>query len=136
MATSNKANDTEFAEIMARYSPRSNFAKEFRKLKLERLLVSNALMDGRNLGCVEIAKELGVTPRTVRTYLRERNESLGVQPIIRLETVDETGKEISVDFLSFDQCAQKLGISTRELRHRIWIERRDRIAKLRAEYKQ
>jgi hypothetical protein len=41
----------------------------------------------------------------------------------------------SVETLTIDQLAQKLGISPRELRRRIWLERRDRIAKVRAEYK-
>ena len=129
--------DDELAEIMARYSPRSGFAKQFRKLKLERLIVTNVLMNGsdvRNLGSAEIAKELGVTPRTVRTYLRERNESLGVQMRIKLQTLDETGKEISEDLLSIDQAAEKLGISRRELRRRIWPERCDRIARARADW--
>jgi len=43
--------------------------------------------------------------------------------------------QTAVDVLTMDEYAQKLGISTRELRRRIWMERRDRIAKVRAEYK-
>jgi hypothetical protein len=127
--------DSLLANHFARLSPRSKFAKEFRKLQLEHLICSSLLEHDRNLGSVEIAKELGVTPRTVRTYLRERNESLVGPRKILLQTIDETGKEVSAELLPLDQCAQKLGISTRELRRRIWMERRDRIAKLRAKYR-
>jgi predicted transcriptional regulator len=128
--------DFRFAEQYARLFPRSKFAKEFRKLQLEKLLCTIATERDRNVGSVEIAEMLGVTPRTVRTYLRERHESISGPPTICLHNIDETGKEISVELLPLDQCAQKLGISPREIRRRIWMERRDRIAKLRAEYKQ
>jgi predicted transcriptional regulator len=102
---------------------------------MEKLLCTIVIERDRDVGSVEIAELLGVTPRTVRTYLRERRETLLGPPQIWLHTLDETGKAVSV-LLPLDQCAQKLGISTRELRRRIWMERRDRIATLRAEYKQ
>jgi hypothetical protein len=132
--------DSPLAERIAKLWPRSKFAKEFRKLQLEKLIFSHIIeklehRQNRNLGSVEIAKELGVTPRTVRTYLSERRQSICGPRKIRLRIVDETGKTVSVDLLPLDQCAQKLGISTRELRRHIWMERRDRIAKLRAQYK-
>ena len=133
MATS--CTDSRLAEHLARLAPRSKFAKQFRKLQLEHLIGSSVLEHDRSLGSVEIAQELGVTPRTVRTYLRERNETLFGPPKISLRTFGDTGKADSVDLLPLDECAQKLGISPRELRRRIWMERRDRIAKLRAKYK-
>src|SRR5208283_1591366 len=132
MATS--CTDSRLAEQFARLSPRSRFAKEFRKLQLEKLICSRILESRRDLGSVEIAQELGVTPRTVRTYLRERQETLLGPPKIWLHTHDETGKKVSVDLLPLDECAQKLGISPRELRRRIWLERRNRIARARADW--
>lgn len=124
------------AEYLARRAPRSKLGKEFRKLQMEKLLCTIAIERDRNVGSVEIAEMLGVTPRTVRNYLREGKETLFGPQQIELHNIDETGKTVSVDLLPLDECAQKLGISTRELRRRIWMERRDRIAKLRAEYKQ
>jgi hypothetical protein len=134
MATS--CTDFRFAEWYARLKPRSKLAKEIRKLQMEKLLCTIVIERDRGVGSVEIAEMLGVTPRTIRTYLSERRQRIWGPPIIRLHNIDETGKTVSVDLLPLDQCAQKLGISTRELRRRIWMERRDRIAKLRAEYKQ
>jgi hypothetical protein len=84
-----------------------------------------------------MAKELGVTPRTVRNYLRERRLALfGPDRVTVHWYADEAfTNQTAVEVLTLDEYAKKLGISTRELRRQIWMERRDRIAKLRAEYK-
>jgi transcription initiation factor IIE alpha subunit len=129
--------DSRLAEQLARLSPRSKFAKEFRKLQLEKLICSTILESHRDLGSVEIAEKLGLTPRTVRNYLRERRLALfGPDRVTVHWYADEAfTKQTAVEVLTMDEYAQKLGISTRELRRQIWMERRDRIAKLRAEYK-
>jgi transcriptional regulator with XRE-family HTH domain len=129
--------DSGLAADFARLSPRSKFAKEFRKLQLEHLLASSILDSDRFAGAAEMAKELGVTPRTVRNYLRERRLALfGPDRVTVHWYADEAfTNQTAVEVLTMDEYAQKLGISTRELRRRIWMERRDRIAKLRAKYK-
>ena len=55
---------------------RSKLAKGTRKLEMEKLIVSSAYEKDANLGASELAKELEVTPRTVRNYLAERREEL------------------------------------------------------------
>jgi hypothetical protein len=66
----------ETARALCRLSPRSEFAKQFRQTELERLFNEFIVEHERCPGSVESAKALDVTPRTVRTYLRERRERL------------------------------------------------------------
>jgi predicted transcriptional regulator len=109
---------------------RSKLSKAIRKLEYEKLYCT------ANLGAAEIARQLNVTPRTVRNYLKERREELQGPELINLHTHDETGLEISVELLPIDQVARRLGLTLRQLKRKIWEERRDRIAKLREEWKQ
>ena len=88
------------------------------------------------LGAAEIARQLNVTPRTVRNYLKERREELQGPELVYLHTHDETGWEISVELLPIDQVAKRLGLTLRQYKRKIWEERRDRIAKVRKEWKQ
>ncbi len=101
-------------EGLAGVSPRSKFAKEFRKLKLEKLFCS-AIMSGTNPNNAWFAEQLGVTTRTIRNYWKER---LGPEKIYLHSHNAESGKE-SVELLTLEACAKRLSISVTELRKRI-----------------
>jgi hypothetical protein len=52
---------------------------------------------------------------------------------LRLE--DEQGREVGKpQVLTFEECARRTNQSVRELKRQIWMERRDKIAAIRAEY--
>jgi hypothetical protein len=110
-------------------------AKQMRKELLE-LIFCESVQENRGWpGSVELAEQLGVTPRTVRTYLKERRERLCGPDKVWSHLYDEDGKPIGEPkLLSLDECAQRTGLTVRELRRQIWEQRRDRIAKVREKY--
>jgi hypothetical protein len=118
-------------------SPKSKWAKQYRKTELERLLCESILERDRWLGSVELGKLLNVTPRTVRTYLKERRELLSGPAKIWLHLHDKDGKPVGVpELLTIEECAEHVGVSVREIRRKIWEQRRDWIAEVREQFKE
>jgi hypothetical protein len=114
----------------------SSVAKEFRQRHLEIVLCEFYLENDREPGSVELAKQLGVTPRTVRTYLKERRERLWGPEKVWYHLHDKDGKEIGKpELLTIDECARRAGLTVREIRRQFWEQRRDWIAKVREEYR-
>jgi DNA-binding CsgD family transcriptional regulator len=116
---------------------RSKLSKAFRKFELEKLICSTPL-GSASLGPAEMAKRIGVTARTVRSYLAERREELCGPPKVWLHLYSDdqhTQRIEEAALLTLDECARRLNISVRQLRRQIWEERRDRIARVRAEWK-
>lgn len=98
-------------------TPRSKYSKALRNLELERLICSTILEKGAFPGSVELADKLGVTPRTIRNYFRERRLELCGPEKIWLQPIDARGCEIGdPELLTFDECAKKMNHSLRELR--------------------
>ena len=110
---------------------RGKAAKRCRKSELERLVCESLVNDDRMPGTLELAKMLKVTPRTVRTYLKERREELNGPDKIWLHVYPGAPPEL----LTIEECALRTGLSVREIRRKIWEERRDRIAKIREQYR-
>ena len=126
----------ETARALCRLNPRSKFSKEFRKTELERLYIEFIVEHERYPGSVELAEALDVTPRTVRTYLRERRERLYGPEKICVHWYGKDGKPTgSPEFLTIDEYAKRTGLSIREARRQIWEQRRDRIAEVREQFK-
>jgi hypothetical protein len=114
-------------------TPRSKYSKVLRKFEFERLICSTILEKGAFPGSAELAEKLGVTPRTIRNYFKERRLELCGSEKIWLQSVDEQGRKIeNPEVLTLDECARKMNQSVQDLRRQIWMERRDRIAALRA----
>jgi hypothetical protein len=113
---------------------RSKLAKGTRKLEMEKLIISNVYERDTDLGASELAKELGVTARTVRTYLSERRREIHGPDKVYLYVHDYAAGTETVELLTIEEAADRIGISPRELRRKFWEERRDRIAKIRAEW--
>jgi hypothetical protein len=124
------------AKALCRLSPRSKLAKQFRQLELERLFIDFIVEHDRYPGSVELAKALDVTPRTLRTYLRERRECLHGPEKIWVHWYGKDGKPAgSPELLTLEEYAVRAGLSVRQARRRIWVQRRDRIAEVRAQFK-
>jgi hypothetical protein len=116
-------------------TPRSKYATTLRKLRCQRLIYETILEKRTYPGSVELAEKLGVTPRTIRNYFKERRQELWGPDKIWLSLVDEQGREVGKpEFLTYEECARKTNLSVRELRREIWMKRRDRIAAVRGEY--
>jgi hypothetical protein len=115
-----------------RLSPRSKPTKQLRQLELERLFIDFIMEHDRYPGSAELAKALDVTPRTVRTYLRERRERMHGPAKIWVHWYGEDGKPTgSPELLTIEEYAVRAGLSVRQARRRIWEQRRDRIAAIR-----
>ena len=85
---------------------------------LEIILCEFLLENDRCPGSAELAKQLGVTPRTVRTYLKERREWLCGPEKVWLHLYED-GKPIGEpELLTIEECARRVGITVRELRRR------------------
>jgi hypothetical protein len=126
----------ETARALCRLSPRSEFAKQFRQTELERLFIEFIVEHERCPGSVELAKALDVTPRTVRTYLRERLERLHGPKKIWVHWYGKDGKPAgSPELLTLEEYAERTSLSLREARRLIWEQRRDRIAEVREQFK-
>jgi predicted transcriptional regulator len=85
-------------------------------------------------GTMELAKRLKVTPRTIRTYLKERREMLSGPEMYWLHLYAENEPVGPPELLAIEECAKRTGLSVREIRRKIWEERRDRIAKIREQF--
>jgi hypothetical protein len=125
----------ETAEALCRLSPRSKFAKKYRQIELERLYLEFIMEHERYPGSAELAKALNVSPRTVRNYLRERRERLHGPAQVWVHWQGDDGKPARPpEFLTVDEYAKRTGFSIREVRRRIWEQRRDSIAQVRKQF--
>ena len=128
--------DPESVTALIRLMPKSRLTKQFRKLQLERLFIDFIVENERYPGSAELAKALDVTPRTIRNYLRERRERLHGAAKIWLYLHHENGKQSGApEFLTIEECAPRLGLSVREVRRKIWEQRRDFVATVRQQFK-
>lgn len=113
---------------------KAKWAKEFRKLELERLLYEFVLENFRWPGATELAESLNVSPRTVRNYLKERRIRLNGPDKIWVHWYAD-GKSVGPpELLTIEEYARRTGRSLREMRRQIWEERKDRIAAIRELY--
>jgi len=124
-------------ERLTRFSRgrRGKFAKRCRQAELEQLICESLFEDRRIPGTMELAKRLKVTPRTIRTYLKERREMLNGPEMYWLHLYAENEPVGPPELLAIEECAKRTGLSVREIRRKIWEERRDRIAKIREQYR-
>ena len=124
-------------ERLTRFSRgrRGKFAKRCRQAELEQLICESLFEDRRIPGTMELAKRLKVTPRTIRTYLKERREMLNGPEMYWLHLYAENEPIGPPELLAIEECAKRTGLSVREIRRKIWEERRDRIAKIREQYR-
>jgi len=128
--------DPESVTALIRLMPKSRLTKQFRKLQLERLFIDFIVEHDRYPGSAELAKALDVTPRTVRTYLRERHERLHGPDKVWVHWCNENGKETGPpELLTLEEYAVRAGLSVRQARRRIWEQRRDRVAEAREQFK-
>jgi hypothetical protein len=114
---------------------RSRIGKRCRAAELERLISESLFEDDRMPGAAQLAKRLKVTPRTIRTYLKERREMLNGPEMYWLHLYAENEPVGPPELLAIEECAKRTGLSVREIRRKIWEERRDRIAKIREQYR-
>jgi hypothetical protein len=113
----------------------SRIGKRCRAAELERLIWESLFEDDRMPGAAQLAKRLKVTPRTIRTYLKERREMLNGPEMYWLHLYAENEPVGPPELLAIEECAKRTGLSVREIRRKIWEERRDRIAKIRERYR-
>jgi len=84
---------------------------------------------------MELVERLKVTPRTIRTYLQERRQALNGPDRIWLHLYVD-GKLIGPpELLTIGECAERTGLSLREIRRKIWEQSRDEIERIREQYR-
>ena len=108
---------------------RSKLSKAIRKLEFEKLYCT------ANLGAAEIARQLNITPRTVRNYLKERRNEICGPEKVYLHLHDRAAGTERIELLTVEECAKRLNIAPKELNREIWRQRRDYLARVRAAYR-
>jgi hypothetical protein len=103
-------------ERLTRFSRgrRGKFAKRCRQAELEQLICESLFEDRRIPGTMELAKRLKVTPRTIRTYLKERREMLNGPEMYWLHLYAENEPVGPPELLAIEECARRTGLSVRE----------------------
>jgi transcriptional antiterminator len=75
-------------------TPTNRYSKALRMLELERLICSTILEKRAFPSSEELAQAVGVTPRTIRNYFKERRLRMWGPEKIWLRLEDEQGREV------------------------------------------